>query len=106
MQERAVGSSEPFKFEKPSGGALLPGAGDLVPFFLIALVPALVILVLTPSYARLLQKRKWLASDVHKPDGRMVPTPAGPLLILGLLSGEWRHRSQNGRKQTCCRYSH
>ena len=67
---------------------MLPGESDLVSILVIALVPFAFVLILTPTVASLLRKRNWLAKDVHKNDGRLVPSPAGPLLISALVVGE------------------
>ncbi|MBI3023114.1 MAG: UDP-N-acetylglucosamine-1-phosphate transferase [Thaumarchaeota archaeon] len=65
-----------------------PGESDLLSILVTAIVPFAVVLILTPKFASLLKRRNMLAKDVHKNDGRMVPSPAGPLLICALVLGE------------------
>lgn len=65
-----------------------PGESDLLSILVTALVPFAIVLILTPKFASLLRRRNRLAKDVHKNDGRMVPSPAGPLLVCALVLGE------------------
>jgi len=67
---------------------LLPGPGDALPLALAFLVPAGLVLLLTPRYIAFLKARGRTTNDAHKPGDVRVPTPAGPLIIAGLVVGE------------------
>jgi UDP-N-acetylglucosamine--dolichyl-phosphate N-acetylglucosaminephosphotransferase len=57
-------------------------------FALAFAVPFVAILALMPGYIDFLRSRGRSANDVHKVGGQKVATPAGPLLIAGLVLGE------------------
>ncbi len=67
---------------------MLPTLDDALPLALSLLLPALVVILLMPAYSDFLRARKWVTADAHKLDGKPIPTPAGPLLIVGLAAGE------------------
>jgi UDP-N-acetylglucosamine--dolichyl-phosphate N-acetylglucosaminephosphotransferase len=68
--------------------SLLPSASDLLAFALAFVVPCIVILGLMPKYIDFLRSNGRSVPDVHKAVGTKVVTPAGPLLIVGLILGE------------------
>jgi len=61
---------------------------DLLGLTVVFLVPLLVVLALLPSFMRVLVRRGMVVDDVHKARSSKVPSPGGPLLILGLVVGE------------------
>ncbi|MGA2665853.1 MAG: hypothetical protein ABSF83_13015 [Nitrososphaerales archaeon] len=67
---------------------MLPSDEDLLLFAVAFAVPCAVVFGLMPGYMRYLASKGRLATDVHKPGGPKVPTPAGPLLILAIIAGE------------------
>ncbi|MDE1853185.1 MAG: hypothetical protein KGI38_05480 [Thaumarchaeota archaeon] len=60
-------------------------AGLLV---LSLLVPLAVTLAVMPSYLRSLTGRGRVVDDVHKRPPTKVPSPVGPVLLLGMVAGE------------------
>lgn len=67
---------------------MLPSASDLLAIVLAFAVPCIVLFAATPRYISYLKAKSRVASDVHKPGGPKVATPAGPLLVLALVLGE------------------
>jgi UDP-N-acetylmuramyl pentapeptide phosphotransferase/UDP-N-acetylglucosamine-1-phosphate transferase len=67
---------------------LLPSVEALFLFAVAFVVPCAVIFASMPRYMRFLTSKGRLATDVHKPQGNRVPSPAGPLLILAIVAGE------------------
>ena len=67
---------------------MVPGAGDILPLVLTLVIPAAVIFLLTPPYMRFLVSKGRTTNDAHKGPNVRVPTPAGPLIILAMVTGE------------------
>ena len=67
---------------------MLPSAGDILPLVLALVIPAAVVYLVMPRYIKFLYSKGKTTNDAHKGGDVRVPTPAGPLLIAGLVVGE------------------
>lgn len=67
---------------------MLPAAADVLPLAFSFLVPFAIVILLMRPYAEMLMRRGMMVDDVHKQNGTKVPSPAGPLLVFGLIAGE------------------
>lgn len=52
------------------------------------LIPLVLLVLAMPYYLRFLTRNGKVVDDVHKKSGAKVPSPAGPLIFLGLAVGE------------------
>ncbi len=67
---------------------MVPSAEDVLIFAVAFAVPCIIIFALMPPYIRFLTARGSVTNDAAKTDGKKVPTPAGPLLMLAVVFGE------------------
>ena len=67
---------------------MLPGAMDGVWLVLSFLVPLGLVFLLMPRYLGFLKGRGRVVDDVHKVPPVKVPSPVGPVLLVGLVAGE------------------
>ena len=67
---------------------MLPGAGDVLPLALALAIPTAVVYLGMPGYIKFLFAKGRTTNDAHKGKDVRIPTPAGPLLIVGLVAGE------------------
>jgi UDP-N-acetylglucosamine--dolichyl-phosphate N-acetylglucosaminephosphotransferase len=68
---------------------LPPGLADDGKLLLSFLVPFLILLLGFPGYLRFLTRRGRVSDDAHKSPPAKVPEPAGPMIFLGALAGEF-----------------
>ena len=66
-----------------------PGLADDGKLLLSFLVPFLILLLGFPGYLRFLTRRGRVSEDAHKSPPAKVPEPAGPMIFLGALAGEF-----------------
>jgi UDP-N-acetylglucosamine--dolichyl-phosphate N-acetylglucosaminephosphotransferase len=68
---------------------LPPGLADYGLLILSFIVPFLLLMLGFPSYLRLLTRMGRVSNDAHKSPPTKVPEPAGPMIFLGALAGEF-----------------
>jgi len=67
---------------------LLPTESDIVAFIVAFALPCIVVLAFMPRFLELLRSRGKERVDVFKSAQTKIPSPAGPLLILAIMTGE------------------
>lgn len=67
---------------------MLPGLSDIGWLALSLLVPLVVVFIAMPRYLAFLTTKGKVVDDFHKIPPTKVPSPVGPLLVVGLVAGE------------------